>query len=260
MFFSGAAAPAVLVAGSRRSARVSHPSKRLVNPDNAERASSSKRPRTRKILVYDSEVEGDGDVVEDMEDVEELAVGSDDATGDTDVDLDDEAEEAYASTKAMGDADRKALSKQTKTDRTADIRTIFKHDREHINPDTGNLEDGHLCTICQTAGVLRKNCFFLGSITTLRTHISRNPGHIKVYTERCQKLGIAINPRVLAKTESSVSIERQGTLDNSISRTPRLPAFTTDGLLDYIVELVVSQDEAFQLVDKEQFRRLLTYL
>src|SRR5271168_1381710 len=85
VFFSGAAAPAVLVAGSRRSARVSHPSKRLVDPDNAERASSSKRPRTRKILVYDSEVEGDGDVVEDMEDVEELAVGSDDATGDTSV-------------------------------------------------------------------------------------------------------------------------------------------------------------------------------
>jgi hypothetical protein len=110
VFFSGAAAPAVLVAGSRRSARVSHPSKRLVDPDNAERASSSKRPRTRKILVYDSEVEGDGDVVEDMEDVEELAVGSDDATGDTDVDLDDEAEEAYASTKAMSDADRKVCS------------------------------------------------------------------------------------------------------------------------------------------------------
>jgi len=36
---------------------------------------------------------------------------------------------------------------------------------------------------------------------------------------------------------------KQGTLDNAVSRRPRVPAFTTQGLLDYIVELVVSDDE-----------------
>jgi len=35
----------------------------------------------------------------------------------------------------------------------------------------------------------------------------------------------------------------QSTLDAAISRQPKPPIFTTDGLLDYIVELVVSEDE-----------------
>ena len=57
---------------------------------------------------------------------------------------------------------------------------------------------------------------------------------------------------------------------------PRVPTFTTAGLLDYIVELAVCEDEAsiplihitiidmalqaFQLVDRGPFRRLLMYL
>ena len=112
----------------------------------------------------------DSDSVE-VEDMEELVVNSNDTTGDTDVELDDEVEDAYASTKAMGDADcevhslisflvkfqlmihyflcLKALSKQKKSDCTADIHTISKHDCEHIGPDTGNPEYGHWCTVCQ---------------------------------------------------------------------------------------------------------------
>jgi hypothetical protein len=71
--------------------------------------------------------------------------------------------------------------------------------------------------------------------------------------------------------------ERQGTLDNVITKQPRVPPFTPAGLLDYIIELVVSEDnvrtfsclaeeaalnslKAFQLVDKGPFRRLLTYV
>jgi hypothetical protein len=41
---------------------------------------------------------------------------------------------------------------------------------------------------------------------------------------------------------------------------PKLPAFTKAGLLEYIIELIVVEDEAFQLVEKGAFRRLLTYL
>ena len=59
VFLSGAAAPGAIVAVSHCSTHVSHPSKCLVDPDNAERASSSKRPRTQKILESNSEAEGD---------------------------------------------------------------------------------------------------------------------------------------------------------------------------------------------------------
>jgi hypothetical protein len=52
----------------------------------------------------------------------------------------------------------------------------------------------------------------------------------------------------------------QATLDGIIVHQSRAPAFTTSGLLDYVVELIVCEDKAFQLVDKGPFRRLLTYL
>jgi len=40
----------------------------------------------------------------------------------------------------------------------------------------------------------------------------------------------------------------QGTLDGIVTRQPRAPAFTTAGLLDYILELVVSQDEVIPII------------
>ena len=68
-------------------------------------------------------------------------------------------------------------------------------------------------------------------------------------------------------------------LDGTIARQPKPPVFTSDRLLDYIVELFVSEDEvslhgstwilslaylenqqAFQLIDKRPICRLLTYL
>jgi hypothetical protein len=54
--------------------------------------------------------------------------------------------------------------------------------------------------------------------------------------------------------------KRQLTLDSSIEVQPRMPPFTTQGLLDYVIELVVLEDKALQLIDKGSFRRLLTYL
>lgn len=52
----------------------------------------------------------------------------------------------------------------------------------------------------------------------------------------------------------------QGSLDNIVTRQPHGPPFSTDGLADYLAELVVCEDKAFQLVDKGPFRRLLMYL
>ena len=70
----------------------------------------------------------------------------------------DAAEDAYAATKAMGDRDREvgffifiskkmylifyyqALSNRPKSDRTADVRTVFKRDMKHVNTrSTGTL-------------------------------------------------------------------------------------------------------------------------
>jgi hypothetical protein len=72
---------------------------------------------------------------------------------------------------------------------------------------------------------------------------------------------------------------KQSTLDGVIARQPKPPVFTTDALLDYIVKVVVSEDEvsphgrvwilslaylehpqAFQLINKRPFRQLLMYL
>ena len=42
----------------------------------------------------------------------------------------------------------------------------------------------------------------------------------------------------------------QTTLKASISHQPCVPPFSTQGLIDYIIELVISEDDAFQLLDR----------
>ena len=51
-----------------------------------------------------------------------------------------------------------------------------------------------------------------------------------------------MNARALPK-DSNQSLNRQGTLDSAVVVQARVPPFTTAGLLDYMVELVVSEDE-----------------
>src|SRR6266705_4591843 len=54
--------------------------------------------------------------------------------------------------------------------------------------------------------------------------------------------------------------QHQATLDGSFTRQPRVAPFSSQGLIDHLVELVVSEDEAFHLLDKPAFRQLLHYL
>ena len=112
-FFCGGPPPASMVAGSRQSARVSHPSKHVLDPDNSERPDISKQPclsqQKRVVIELDSD-ESDGDCVQvDVGNRNDGATDTEGAVSDTDVDaemVDSEAvEEAYAATKAMGDAD-----------------------------------------------------------------------------------------------------------------------------------------------------------
>ena len=88
-FFRGVLAPAVVVAGARRSGRATRPSNRITDPDNAE-ALSSATTHKRK---------ASGGMAASRRINRKVAV--DDEAGDTEPD-----DLAYASTKAMGDADR----------------------------------------------------------------------------------------------------------------------------------------------------------
>ncbi|KAK2461046.1 hypothetical protein APHAL10511_006935 [Amanita phalloides] len=59
-------------------------------------------------------------------------------------------------------------------------------------------------------------------------------------------------------SDSSNNLQ-QTSLDASILRVPKQPPFSTVGLLDYIVEFIVHEDGAFQLVEHDSFRQLLHF-
>jgi hypothetical protein len=93
----------------------------------------------------------------------------------------------------------------------------------------------------------RRECFFTGSVSTLRTHISRRKGHVKVYLERCAALGIEPHPRALQRVSDPTDRLLQSSLDSIVSREPKRPPFTTRGLMDYIVQVIVCEDEVCYL-------------
>jgi len=70
----------------------------------------------------------------------------------------------------------------------------------------------------------------------------RHPNHAQICEERCSKLAILVNACVIPKGNSK-SLGEQGTLNGNVVVQPRVPPFTSAGLLDYIVELVVCEDE-----------------
>ena len=87
----------------------------------------------------------------------------------------------------------------------------------------------------------------------------RHDDHFQAYKEHCAKLSISMHERAIPKSRGidrrsvvdshavssnsdSYSLT-QSTLDSVISTRPRIPQFTTGGLLDYVVELVVCEDE-----------------
>jgi len=56
------------------------------------------------------------------------------------------------------------------------------------------------------------------------------------------------------------SSQCQTTLDGTFPTQQHVAPFSKQGLIDHLVELVVTEDEAFQLLDKPAFRCLLYYL
>ena len=53
---------------------------------------------------------------------------------------------------------------------------------------------------------------------------------------------------------------RQTTLDGRFTSQQQVAPFSTQGLIDHLVELIVSEDEAFLLLNRPVFRQLLHYL
>jgi len=107
-FKSGTTPPAANFAeGTRRSSRVSRPSKRVLDATNMGAPMEiPKRVRVGKGIV-ESKSEDEGEDGDGDKDEGTAAHASDGGGGDTDVDMGDPAaaEDAYASTKAMGDQD-----------------------------------------------------------------------------------------------------------------------------------------------------------
>src|SRR5260221_6393036 len=73
-------------------------------------------------------------------------------------------------------------------------------------------------------------------------------------------LSCTLIPRLHLRMLTMTSSQRQTTLDGSVTHQPRVPPFSSQGLIDHLVELIVSEDEAFYLLDKPAFRQLLHYL
>jgi len=52
----------------------------------------------------------------------------------------------------------------------------------------------------------------------------------------------------------------QTTLDGTFTSQQQVAPFSMQGLMDHLVELIISEDDAFLLLDKPVFRHLLHYL
>ncbi|KAG1779414.1 hypothetical protein EV702DRAFT_1043844 [Suillus placidus] len=242
--------PATVAAGSRRSGRHLKPSARMRDADNACGLSSSSgtrkralssatdHPAPKKVAMrffspLDSEdKDKDKNVHPGESSADELVPQPD--VEDLD-DTDDAKSENGVATQTL-----------SKNERTADVRTIFTRG-----------PDGWVCTLCKDAGEPAQKHTFCGGTSTLRTHIVRHKKtHFQVYKQRCDAASITMHPRAIPPGEEHLTAT-QTTLDGNLVAKP--PMFTKEGLLEYIMELVVTEDEAIQLIDKPAFRRLLQY-
>jgi hypothetical protein len=115
-FFKDGTTPSLVSAvdtGTRRSSRVSKPSKRIL--DMGQDSDVPKRARVARKRVVESEIDDEEDDEEGDDHADDNAVtthASDAGGGDTDVEMGDPVtvEDAYASTKVMGDQDRKVCA------------------------------------------------------------------------------------------------------------------------------------------------------
>lgn len=162
--FQSSSIPGIKVAGSRCSNRATRPSARAIDPDNAEALASTTGKRVRKAPVLSCRISRK--VVESDHQTSQSDSGSHGSL--TEQDQDGEGTdhiEDFNRLQMMADTDHavcvpiifvtsnstidfQALNSCSKSDRTADVRTIFRQDKEHKN-ESGAPQPGHWCKICE---------------------------------------------------------------------------------------------------------------
>lgn len=186
---SGSHAPATMVAGVRRTTRVSKPSRRVLEAAEASNAllsqrlaakrkapsDSLQRRVSRKIVINVDDEGADTSSGDEDASAEGEDVVSEDEDAATNADIDDASDggtttepgtsDDYEALKAMADADNlvcfppfsriafslipQAMTFKTQKERTADVRIIFRRDKEYTHPDTGKILDGNWCLVCR---------------------------------------------------------------------------------------------------------------
>ncbi|KAG1721077.1 uncharacterized protein EDB91DRAFT_1064581 [Suillus paluster] len=162
--------PVPLTAGARRSIRTSKPSARLRDSDNACSSTSRKRAlssateqlvRKKVVLQLSAPLSDDEDSHAAGADTD---IDTDHGAGQSDEAEDDDvpAPEDEPEDEPEDLQDTTIRATLSKSERTADIRTIFTRDDKHW-----------VCKPCRDAGELESKYTFRGGISTLRTHICR---------------------------------------------------------------------------------------
>jgi hypothetical protein len=161
------------------------------------------------------------------------------------------------------DNDKEKAYKLTKVfrDKDCEDRKHKEKEKGHINLHTQEPEDSWWCEICRyfffftftlnithiTNVNLRANdvptnqCFFKGSVSTRHTHITQNVKcHFPIYHNHCNKHGIKMHDWAISPNCKATD-EVQQMLDASLMA--KIPQFTKTSLMDYIVKLIMSEDE-----------------
>lgn len=152
---------------------------------------------------------------------------------------------------------RRRRSTRGKDDRTTDVRLVSTKDEQ-------DGQSGHWCKVCKCVlfflnlrvwltitralNVRLADCWLTGSVSSLRAHIGRRfATHGEVYLTKCKQAGIELHERVLQEAGSAAEEEGaakhdkgQQKLDSFLKKDEQ---WTKEGLLDHIVELVVTNDQ-----------------
>src|ERR1700722_15772177 len=97
---------------------------------------------------------------------------------------------------------------------------------------------------------------FIKSVVPSLTYLST----IERFHNQRQLPNCTFSPSLTLQCANWPSSQRQASLDNTIIWQSHVPPFSTQGLVDHLVKLVVSQDYTIQLVDKDVFCCLLMYI
>ncbi|KAF9010554.1 hypothetical protein BDQ17DRAFT_1420914 [Cyathus striatus] len=210
-------------------------STRKTKPSQRVREAAESEPPKKSTLVASSE-----EVPEDTEDTEK------ELSDDTEKELSgpNNSDLTYEKLKQMGDNDNSASLPHNKEELTADIHLIFRHDKTYRNPNTNKVLDSHWLKnllVTQSASLLEAPALYV--------HILQEE-----YIEHCKTVGIEPNACALSKLSSAASEGMmQTTLDTTIKQVPKPPAYSRSGLFDHIIEMIICEDEAFQLIKRGSF-------